>query len=235
MTRKRAAALALTTTLALAGPPLEAQGSHRGGGPRPGGGRPGGAPPGVSHAVPRGAAPARPGVAPGHGTAAYRHPRAGTGRAYYPGYGGSYYRPYYGGRYSGYHGYRYPYYRPYPYASVYVGWPYASFAWGPYGYASPSYTVSYHGSSEPAPAASEAEPAAPSRDTGRLRLEVRPEDASVYVDDEFRGNARETKYLVLRSGRHSIELVRPGFEVARYEVDVARGETRDLFVELRRP
>ena len=67
------------------------------------------------------------------------------------------------------------------------------------------------------------------------RLEVRPEDASVYVDDEFWGNGRETKYLTLRSGRHAIELVRPGFEVARREVDVVRGETSDVLVELRRP
>jgi hypothetical protein len=70
---------------------------------------------------------------------------------------------------------------------------------------------------------------------GRIRLEVRPEDASVYVDDEFWGNARETKFVTLRSGRHSIELVRPGFEVARREVDVVRGETSDVLVELRRP
>jgi hypothetical protein len=32
-----------------------------------------------------------------------------------------------------------------------------------------------------------------------------------------------------------IELVRPGFEVARHEVDVVRGETSDVLVELRRP
>jgi len=64
---------------------------------------------------------------------------------------------------------------------------------------------------------------------------VRPEDASVYVDDEFWGNGRETKYLTLRSGRHSIELVRPGFEVARREVDVVRGDTIDVLVELRNP
>jgi hypothetical protein len=55
------------------------------------------------------------------------------------------------------------------------------------------------------------------------------------VDDEFWGNGRETKYLTLRSGRHAIELVRPGFEVARREVDVVRGETSDVLVELRRP
>jgi hypothetical protein len=55
------------------------------------------------------------------------------------------------------------------------------------------------------------------------------------VDDAFRGNGRETKFLTLPSGPHSIELVRPGFETARREVEVVRGETRDVLVELRHP
>ena len=75
----------------------------------------------------------------------------------------------------------------------------------------------------------------PPRNTGRVRLEVRPDDASIYVDDEFWGNARETKLLTLRSGRHAIELVRPGFSTARREVDVVEGETSDVLVELERP
>jgi hypothetical protein len=69
-------------------------------------------------------------------------------------------------------------------------------------------------------------------DTGRVRLEVRPDDASVYVDDEFCGSARESRFLTLAAGRHSIELVRPGFEVARREADVVTGETVDVLVEL---
>ena len=48
-----------------------------------------------------------------------------------------------------------------------------------------------------------------------MRLEVRPEDASVYVDDRFRGTAREARSLRLNPGRHTIELVRPGFAVER--------------------
>ena len=75
----------------------------------------------------------------------------------------------------------------------------------------------------------------PASDTGRVRLEVRPDDASVYVDEEFWGNARETKILTLRSGRHLIEVVRPGFETVRREVDVVRGGTGEVLVELRRP
>jgi hypothetical protein len=68
-----------------------------------------------------------------------------------------------------------------------------------------------------------------------VRLEVRPDDASVYVDDEFRGTARDTRFLTLRPGRHSIELVRPGFAVSQREVDVVQGATSDVLVELERP
>jgi hypothetical protein len=197
--------------------------------------------------VPRGGAPAHPGYPTRGGVAAARHPQAGRGGyAYHPGYGyrpgyGGHYRPYYGGYHSGYPYYGYPYYRPYPYFSFSFGWPYAYSGWWPYGYSwpyySPSYSVSYYGYRDEAPsrAYEAAPPLRSNRDTGRIRLEVRPEDASVYVDDEFWGNGRETKYLTLRSGRHSIELVRPGFEVARREVDVVRGETIDVLVELRNP
>jgi hypothetical protein len=78
---------------------------------------------------------------------------------------------------------------------------------------------------------------APSTDpnTGRVRLDVRPDDASIYVDDEFWGNARDTRSIILRAGRHSIEVVRPGFQTTRRDVDVVRGGTNDLVVELERP
>ena len=71
--------------------------------------------------------------------------------------------------------------------------------------------------------------------SGRIRLEVRPDDASVYVDDEFRGTAREARILSLPPGRHLIELVRPGFAVERREVTVVSGERQDVLVELLRP
>ncbi len=237
MSANRAVILALTAATALAGQPLLGQASRRGGGGhsqggmRPGGGgRPAGA-----HATPRGGAPARPGYGPRGSVATARHPRAGTGAySYGPRYGG-HYRPYYGRSYGGY-------YRPYWYGSYSWGWPYYSSPWWPYGYDSPSVYVSYYSSPAEPPAVrpeAGAYVAPPrldsSRDTGRIRLEVRPEDASVYVDDEFWGNARETKFLTLRSGRHSIEIVRPGFGVVRREVDVVRAETIDVLVELERP
>lgn len=240
-------ALALTATVALAGQPARARGSQHGGG----GGRPGGGGhPGASRAVPRGGSP---GYSPRGGVAVGRHPRAGTGGYgyshssygghYRPHYGGGHYRPYYHGGYYGY-------YRPYPYASFYFGWPYYSgwpYGWGGYynpgyyaSYYAPYYAYGYDDSALDRPSSSSdssygVRPPALSRNTGRIRLEVRPDDASVYVDDEFWGNAGETKFLTLRSGRHTIELVRPGFEVARREVDVVTGETSDVLVELQRP
>jgi hypothetical protein len=254
-------ALALTATLALVGQPAWARSSHSGGGSRSGGGHPWGGHSGGGHAVPRGGSPRYSShggaYSPRGGAAEGRHPRAGYGGYGYGGHGGygyshSYYGGHYGGHYGGYYGGYYGYYRPSWYASFSFGWPYYSgwpYGWGGYyspGYYAPYYAPYYtpyeapryaYGYDDPAPdrpssSDTGVRPPAVSRDTGRIRLEVRPDDASVYVDDEFWGNARETKFLTLRSGHHSIELVRPGFEVTRREVDVVTGETSDVLVEL---
>jgi hypothetical protein len=86
----------------------------------------------------------------------------------------------------------------------------------------------------PPPPARDAERSYEGR-SGRVRLEVRPDDASVYVDDEFRGTAREARIMKLPPGRHVIELVRPGFATERREVTIVSGESQDVLVELRRP
>ena len=246
---------ALTLTLALVGQPLLAQG-HRGGGSRGGNGGSRGS------AVARHSS-GRPGYAP-RSVAQQRHPRPGGGYGYghghyrgggygYRGYGHrghGYYRPYYG--YRPY--YSYPYYSYWPGISLSFGWgsgwPYSVGAY--YGgpgysaaayYGSPSYSMGVsapygteggYDSGTPPPAARDTERSyeGPS---GRVRLEVRPEDTSVYVDNEFRGTARDARILNLPPGRHLIELVRPGFAVERHEVTIASGESQDLFVELRRP
>jgi hypothetical protein len=70
---------------------------------------------------------------------------------------------------------------------------------------------------------------------GEVRMNVQPADATVYVDGEFRGTARETANLVLPSGPHRIEIVRPGFRTETREVDVRAGETQAVVVELDRP
>ena len=255
---------ALALTLALASQPVLAQG-HRGGGSRGGQGgshggyggsavarHPSGGPrPGAVGGMHYGS---RPGYAPRGSAAQQRHPRAGSGYGYgyNPGHGyyrggHSYYRPYYGYGY----GYR-PYYSNYPYYSSYwpgvslsLGWGYDS-SWPYYAggyYGSPGYSVGVYApytavggddSSAPPPQARDAERSYEGR-SGRVRLEVRPDDTSVYVDDEFRGTAREARVMNLPPGRHVIELVRPGFAIERREVTVVSGESQDVLVELLRP
>lgn len=67
---------------------------------------------------------------------------------------------------------------------------------------------------------------------GTLRLDVRPDDASVYVDGTFSGSARELRQLSLSAGRHRIEIVRPGFRTYDRDVEVDSGRGFDLSVEL---
>jgi len=75
-------------------------------------------------------------------------------------------------------------------------------------------------------------------DRGRVRLApvVRPDDASVYVDGEFKGAARQVHSLELPPGRHRIEVVRPGFRTEERDVDVDRdsGAGSELVIELQR-
>ncbi len=66
----------------------------------------------------------------------------------------------------------------------------------------------------------------------KLKLDVRPADASVYVDGAFRGNGREAATLPLPAGRHRIEVVRPGYRTIDREVEVAPGETKEVSFEL---
>lgn len=71
-------------------------------------------------------------------------------------------------------------------------------------------------------------------ETGTVRLSVRPGDASVYVDGEFRGSGRQSATLRLSPGRHRIEVVRPGYRTVEREVDVRPGRTTELEFELER-
>lgn len=67
---------------------------------------------------------------------------------------------------------------------------------------------------------------------GTLRLDVRPLDASIYVDGEFRGTAREARSLRLPAGAHRIEVVRPGFRTAERDVEVKTDSIADFVWEL---
>jgi PEGA domain len=67
---------------------------------------------------------------------------------------------------------------------------------------------------------------------GTLRLNVRPDDASVYVDGTFSGSARDLARVDLPSGNHRLEIVRPGYRTYDRDVNVPSGEAVDLSVEL---
>jgi PEGA domain-containing protein len=71
-------------------------------------------------------------------------------------------------------------------------------------------------------------------DDGVLRLDIRPGDASIYVDGGFRGTARDLDRLRLAAGRHRVEMVRPGYRTVERDVEIRSGETTDLRVELDR-
>jgi hypothetical protein len=71
-------------------------------------------------------------------------------------------------------------------------------------------------------------------DAGTLRLDIRPSDASIYVDGAFRGTARDLDRLRLTPGRHRVEMVRPGFRTVERDVEIRPGETSDLRADLER-
>jgi hypothetical protein len=71
----------------------------------------------------------------------------------------------------------------------------------------------------------------------RLMLEIRPDDASIYLDDRFIGRASELDSdggLAVAPGRHTIVVTRPGYRERRIEVDVSRGETENIEITLER-
>jgi hypothetical protein len=71
-------------------------------------------------------------------------------------------------------------------------------------------------------------------EAGTLRLDLKPSDASVYVDGEFRGSGRRVENLRLAPGRHRIEVVRPGYRTVEREIDVRAGENSRVEIELGR-
>ena len=69
---------------------------------------------------------------------------------------------------------------------------------------------------------------------GAVRLRIRPEDATVYVDGDYRGPANALAGLWLPPGRHRVELVRPGFQALDKEFDVEAGRTTELALSMDR-
>jgi hypothetical protein len=79
---------------------------------------------------------------------------------------------------------------------------------------------------------SSASPALEVENWGTLRFDIQPNDASIYVDGEFRGTAREARSLKLPAGMHKVEVVRPGFATVDKDVEVKPDETSDFEAEL---
>jgi hypothetical protein len=69
---------------------------------------------------------------------------------------------------------------------------------------------------------------------GDVRLRVDPRDATVYVDGEYRGTARDLPSLRLPAGHHRVELVRPGFRPLERDFDVEADRTIDLELPMER-
>jgi hypothetical protein len=73
---------------------------------------------------------------------------------------------------------------------------------------------------------------------GRLKLEVEPGDASLYLDGRFLGTAEDLgrlrKGLILAPGKHTLQVVRPGYETLEKTFEVEPGEEVDLDLSLER-
>jgi PEGA domain-containing protein len=71
----------------------------------------------------------------------------------------------------------------------------------------------------------------------RLLFHVRPSDASIYVDGRYIGRASELSPetgIAIPPGRHKIAVSAPGYRERLMEVDVARGESERVEVNLER-
>jgi hypothetical protein len=73
-------------------------------------------------------------------------------------------------------------------------------------------------------------------DAGRLTFLVTPEDASVYLDGRFVGTGKELMALraglVVEPGQHRLDVVRPGFEEASSQVELAEGDDLEVTITL---
>ncbi len=71
---------------------------------------------------------------------------------------------------------------------------------------------------------------------GSVKLEIEPDDASVYLDGRFLGTGRELARLraglIVDPGEHRIEVVRPGRQSEEKSFSVRAGEEVRLEIEL---
>ena len=71
---------------------------------------------------------------------------------------------------------------------------------------------------------------------GRLRFEIEPDDAAVYVDDRYVGTAEElgalSRGLRVKPGKHTVTVVRPGYGSETIDVESKPGAAIDVVIEL---
>jgi hypothetical protein len=83
-----------------------------------------------------------------------------------------------------------------------------------------------------APPAAAAQPA----DNAALELRVQPDEAAVYLDGKFLGTAgqlaRLERGVAVAAGRHTLEVMAPGWTAKKLVFEVAAGERRQVVVEL---
>jgi hypothetical protein len=84
----------------------------------------------------------------------------------------------------------------------------------------------------PEPGADDLAPA----EQGRLRFEIEPDDAAVYLDDRYVGTAEElgglSRGLRVTPGRHTVTVVRPGYETKTVDLESKPGRAIDVVIEL---
>jgi hypothetical protein len=69
------------------------------------------------------------------------------------------------------------------------------------------------------------------RDSGTLSLDVRPRDASVYIDGQGEPDAARDD-VTLAAGVHKVEVVRPGYKAFAKDVEIRPGKTTEIDVRL---
>lgn len=149
--------------------------------------------------------------------------------------GGYYYDPY--SRY-GYYSNRYPYGYYWPGYGFGMGYFYDPWMWGYYspysygGYYDPYY--SYGGGGGYGGGYRRGQ----YRDTGSLRLKVKPEHGQVYVDGYYIGEVDSFdgvfQRMPIEAGAHRVEIRADGYESAQFEIMVVAGQTVTYKGELKR-
>jgi hypothetical protein len=70
---------------------------------------------------------------------------------------------------------------------------------------------------------------------GLTSVNVQPKDATIYVDGEYRGSARDITSLKLEEGSHRVEVMRPGYKTVTRQLEVATDAPSSILVSLERP